>query len=262
MRIDIGKYDRIGFFVIDFGNGFSIDAPFDAGIEDDGHIPTFEWFANGAPCSLALIGVDPCKGNRIFGRCDVALSPLVSDHLKNQIKIQMRTRVSPDFSFSVVNKMYEQYQHTAAMKSILSTNGEIAMNQNRNDFASAGNNIRNVDPDSMSPKDVILRHFADMPHILSTATYPIELPQALAPWHCHTDDGGHSILCLPSTMIEENKSERHLILPFDMDEGRTEYNVESILLGDNLDIERWLMPFTVKGVLRGYRVERVYCLQR
>lgn len=59
-----------------------------------------------------------------------------------------------------------------------------------------------------------------------TPAYPGTLPADLAPWHCYTVDGGHSILATIPLLLTANPT----------------------------DPDSFLVPIPVKSVLRGYEL--------
>lgn len=67
---------------------------------------------------------------------------------------------------------------------------------------------------------------------LPTPSYPRELPADIAPWHCYTIDGGHSILATIPTLLTANPT----------------------------DPESFLVPIPVQSVLRGYELRNGYVL--
>ena len=79
----------------------------------------------------------------------------------------------------------------------------------------------------MEPKQVVQRVLAGW--LVPGKRYPRPLPVEIAPWHCYTADGGHSIV---------------VVLRRDFRPGA--------------DLTDSLVPAPVKSVLRGYAIEDGY----
>lgn len=118
--------------------------------------------------------------------------------------------------------------------------------------------VSNVDNSPPSPKNAIRRFFEGMPHMLSHRPYPKPLPESVAPWHCYILDSGHSILCLMAEMKPSSQRRGNALEIPEVKSLLQSYNLEDVLSGSSSDIEGWLVPVSVKGVLRNYRIERGY----
>lgn len=62
----------------------------------------------------------------------------------------------------------------------------------------------------MNPREIIKQNLG---HYLADRNYPEKLPADLAPWHCYTIDGGHSILVALKAYYSPDKSPRNFLVP-------------------------------------------------
>ena len=58
MKLGIAKSDRLGALILDFGEGFSAEVPFDAGIEKPENIPDFSGATGFSRLPVVLVGID------------------------------------------------------------------------------------------------------------------------------------------------------------------------------------------------------------
>jgi hypothetical protein len=78
VKIGIAKFDRIGVLIIDFGEGISIDTPFDAGVENPVDVSDLSGITDQSQLTFFMIGIDTSDGNKVFGLRSVTASKRVS----------------------------------------------------------------------------------------------------------------------------------------------------------------------------------------
>jgi hypothetical protein len=108
-KIGFAKWDRLGVLLVDFGEGFSFDVPFDAGIERPENVPALDITNDLARVPFTFIGVDPANGNRIFGMRYITASPRVSRLLVKTVNAQLAVPVDPRTYASRVAELYARF---------------------------------------------------------------------------------------------------------------------------------------------------------
>lgn len=87
VKFGVTTFNRMGFLVADFGEGFVMDMPFDAGLEKDQDIPDLTLTSPESKVLLTLVAVDR-KTNVVFGLRCITLSPSVSATLAYVVEMQ------------------------------------------------------------------------------------------------------------------------------------------------------------------------------
>jgi hypothetical protein len=117
-KIGFAKWDRLGVLLVDFGEGLSVEVPFDAGIEKPENVPALDITSDFSRVPLTFIGVDPANGNKIFGMRYITASPRVSRLLVKIIKAQLAVPVDPRTYTSRVAELYARFPTTKSLEKI------------------------------------------------------------------------------------------------------------------------------------------------
>lgn len=107
-------------------------------------------------------------------------------------------------------------------------------------------------------KIAIRRSLGTFDEMYRDTPYVRELPVELAPWHGYLLDAGHCIWSIPGKSVRTfTNSARSLVC----DEHHIQaaaYDVNDVMSKNDLEIQEWLIPASVKSVLRGYKIVRGY----
>jgi hypothetical protein len=117
-KIGFAKWDRLGILLIDFGEGFSVEVPFDAGIEKPDDVPCLDITSDFARVSFTFIAVDPANDNKIFGMRYITASPRVSRLLVKVVKAQLSAPVDTRTYTSRMAELYARYPTPKSLEKI------------------------------------------------------------------------------------------------------------------------------------------------
>lgn len=113
-KIGILNYGRTGFLMIDFGDNYMLNAPFDVGIEPPENIPDLEKVRNGGLILLLIVGVNALNG-KIFGIRGITLSGHVSKQIEKLISRQISEPVEPTLNELAIAAAYRRYPDAKSM---------------------------------------------------------------------------------------------------------------------------------------------------
>ena len=108
-------------------------------------------------------------------------------------------------------------------------------------------------------KIAILQSLGSIAGMYRDIQYSGSLPAELEPWHGYLTDAGHCIWSIPGgTTRSLPQGSGNFLMPEESYADVAAYDVTQLMLKGDKEIQSWLIPASVKSVLRGYKIVRGY----
>lgn len=110
-KIGALSYGRLGFIIVDFGEGFEFDVPFDIGRISNEYVPNLElWGESRKRIAITLIGCNHSNQNKVFGirllTASLSVSETILKILISQIK---KAPIDEKEHSSLIEDAYRKY---------------------------------------------------------------------------------------------------------------------------------------------------------
>lgn len=108
-------------------------------------------------------------------------------------------------------------------------------------------------------KIAIIQSLGNLAGMYRNIQYGGALPVELEPWHGYVTDAGHCIWSIPGGTTQSlPHGAGNFLMPKESYAEAAAYDVNQLMLKSDKEIQSWLVPASVKSVLRGYKMVRGY----